>query len=338
MAIAISVVTGAAGFLGLAITRRLLAEGDTVRAVVLRGDPAVAELRTLDAPGLEIFEGDVTDYASIAPAFPGAARVFHTAALVHAWAPWERFRAINVGGTQNVARAALEHGVGRMVLVSTTDVFGIPGGRTPLTEESPFLPWNEPYADTKIEAEKWLWQFHRESGLPVSVIYPGWIYGPGDRAFFPGLAEAIRRGFLPMWFRGVRLEWAYIDNMVDACVLASTHPAAAGNGYIIHDGLDGPTLEEVCGRIADAIGAKRPSTYIPYGLALAAASICQAVWRIFGLKEGPPLRTVDVKAFGANRMLSNEKARRELGWTPRVGFEEGMRRALEALELAVRAP
>ena len=204
----ISVVTGAAGFLGMAIARRLLAEGDTVRAVVLRGDPVATELRALGEARLEVVEGDVSDYGSIAPAFAGAARVFHSAALVHAWAPLERFRAINVGGTQNVARAALENRLERMVLISTTDVFGIPDGRTPLDEDSPFLPWNEPYADTKIEAEKWLWQFHRESGLPVSVIYPGWIYGPGDRAFFPGLAEAIRGGFMLMWFRGVRLEWA----------------------------------------------------------------------------------------------------------------------------------
>ena len=91
----ISVVTGAAGFVGQALVRGLLAAGDAVRGIVLPGDPSIDELRALapDSDRLQIVEGDVTDFESIASAFAGAGRVFHTAALIHAWAPWERFRA-----------------------------------------------------------------------------------------------------------------------------------------------------------------------------------------------------------------------------------------------------
>lgn len=329
---AISVVTGAAGFVGQALVRRLLADGDAVRAVVLPGDPAVAELRAMaGAERLGIVEADVTDPESLAPAFAGATHAFHAAALVHAWAPLARFRAINVGGTKNVARACLAHGV-RLVAISTSDVFGIPAtADETMDETSPVKPWNEPYADTKIEAERWLWAFHREHGLSLSIIYPGWVYGPGDRAFFPSLARAIDDGFMVFWARDVVLAWAYVENLVDACLLASTHPAAVGEGYLVHDDAAGPTFEDACARIARAIGKPPPRLHVPYPVAFAAATSVQTVWRWLGLRTTPPLLTVDVKAFGSQWRLATAKIRRDLGWSPRVDTETGMARALAYL-------
>jgi 2-alkyl-3-oxoalkanoate reductase len=328
----ISVVTGAAGFVGGALVRRLLAGGDRVRAVVLPDDPLVGSLRgAVPRDALEIVAADVTDFAVLKSAFAGATRVFHTAALVHAWAPRERFRAVNVGGARNVAEAVLEHGVSRLVHVSTSDVFGLADGDRVLDERSPFRRWDEPYADTKIEAEELLWGFHRERGLPLTVIYPGWVYGPGDRAFFPGLAEAIAGGFMIFWARHVRLAWAHIENLVDACLRASEEPKAVGEGYLVYDTLEGPTLEDVCARIAAAIGAKAPTGHVPYALALGVARVLEVGWRAVGARTPPPLRSVDVKAFGAQWHFSNDKARRDLGWAPRVDTEDGMRRALDFL-------
>lgn len=327
------VVTGGAGFVGQALVARLLARGDAVRAVVLPGDPRAASLREVD-PGqgrLSFIEADVTAHASLVPAFAGAELVFHAAALIHAWAPWEKFRAVNVGGLRNVAALACEHGVKRLVHVSTSDVFGIPEHGEVLDEASPFRRWHEPYADTKIEAEEWLWAFRRDSGLPISVIYPGWVYGPGDRAFFPGLADAIRAGLMTFWCRDLRLAWVYVDNLVDACVLAASHEKALGEGYIVHDGDDGPTLEQVCARIAAAIGAPVPRRHVPYPLALAAARLLQSFWRLVGATTAPPLLPVDVKAFGRPFVLSAGKIRRDLGWRPEVGIEQGMRNALDFL-------
>jgi len=328
---AISVVTGAAGFVGQALVRRLLAEGDTVRGIALANDRFLPELRSCGSKDqLQVVEADITDAASIAAAFQDATRAFHTAALVHAWAPWERFRAVNVGGTQNVARACRQHGV-RLVAVSTTDVFGIPDGDEILDEASPVKRWDEPYADSKIEAEQWLWAFRRDTDLPLSIIYPGWVYGPGDKAFFPNLAQAIDDGLMMFWYRGVKPAWAYIDNLVDACVLASTHPEANGHGYIVHDDSDGPTLEEACARIASVIGKRPPTRHVPYALAYGAAATVQGVWRALGIKGMPPLLTVDIKAFGYQWNLSSQKIRQQLGWTPQVATEEGMQRALRYL-------
>ena len=107
-----SLVTGAAGFVGQAIVKRLLGEGERVRALALPGDRRLPELRGLaDAGALEVVEADVTRSTRSQPHCAGVQRVFHTAALVHGWHPWERYRAVNVGGTQNVARAASAGGV-----------------------------------------------------------------------------------------------------------------------------------------------------------------------------------------------------------------------------------
>lgn len=319
-------VTGAAGFVGQAIVRRLLADGVPVRALAMPGDPALDELRALaDSDRLDIVEADVTDRDAVDRACDDIRRVFHVAAMVHAWAPIEQFRAVNVGGTRNVAEAAFVRGIERFVHVSTSDVFGLPAPGEVLTEASPFREWGEPYPDSKIEAETWLRRFHRERGLPVSVVYPGWVYGPGDKAFFPSLARAIADGSMTFWKRDLWLPWVYIDNLADACVTVADDPTAIGQGYLAYDGDTGPTLQQVCADIAATIGRKPPTRHVPMKLALTAARLAQRFAR-----SEPLLRTVDVKAFGYDWRFSNAKLR-ALGWTPRVPTTEGMARAVAAL-------
>lgn len=316
-------VTGAAGFVGLALVRRLRADGERVRAVALPGDRRLPELRALD---VEVVEADVTDGAALAPCFAGVERVFHGAALVHGWHPWARYRAVNIGGTQAVARAAHAAGVRRLVHISTSDVFGIPRDGAVIDESRPFGYWGEPYPDTKIDAERWLWDFHRESGLPVSVVYPGWVYGPGDEALFPGFAQAIRDGLLIFWQRDTRLAWAHVDNLADAIALVGREAAAVGQGYLVHDDADGPTLEALCARLAAILGRPFAPRYLPYAVVYAAAAAAQAAWSVLPLAGSPPVLKADVKAFGYRFRLANAKLR-ALGWTPRVGIAEGMEQA-----------
>jgi 2-alkyl-3-oxoalkanoate reductase len=322
----LDLVTGAAGFVGQAIVRRLLADGGRVRGLVHPGDPAAAELRwQAGHDRLEIVEADVTDRDAVDRACDDVRRVFHGAAMVHAWAPVEEYRRVNVDGTRNVAEASFLRGIERFVHVSTSDVFGLPRAGEVLTERSPYREWDEPYPDTKIEAEMWLWRFHRERGLPVSVINPGWVYGPGDKAFFPSLAAAIRDRSMTFWKRDLWLPWTYVDNLADACALIAGHPDAAGQGYLAYDGDGGPTLQEVCAEIAAAIGCPPPRRHVPMKVALAAARLTQRFAR-----GEPLLRTVDVKAFGYEWRFSNAKLR-SLGWTPRVATADGMAQAIAAL-------
>lgn len=320
----IDLVTGGAGFVGSALARRLVATGAHVRALVLPDDAHAAVLR---AAGVEVVTGDVTDAASLASAFVGVERVFHAAALVHGWHPRSRYRAVNVGGTVNVARAAHAAGVTRFLHVSTSDVFGIPRQGETIDESWPFAPWREPYPDTKIEAERWLRAFAAAPGLPLSVVYPGWVYGPGDRAFLPGFAQAIRDGFLVFWQRDTRLAWVHVDNLADAILRVAAEPGAVGEGYLVHDDAEGPTLEDVCARLAVILGKPFVPRYVPYGAMYAAAVAAAALWRVLRLRGGPPVLTADVKAFGVPFRFSTAKVR-ALGWRPAIGIDAGMDEAL----------
>ena len=221
--------------------------------------------------------------------------------------------------------------------VSTSDVFGIPPADEVIDESTPYRSWHEPYPDTKIEAERWLRDFARQSGLELSVIYPCWVYGPGDQAFFPSLAQAIDDGFMMFWHRHTKLFWVYIDNLADAIVLAGRHPTAVGNGYLVHDGDDGPTLQDVCARIAAVIGKPPPARHIPYAVAFAAAWLSQSAWSALRLRGAPLLLTNDVKSFGTQWHISNAKLCRELGWSPRVPVGDGMQMALEYLQRQLSA-
>lgn len=322
----VSLVTGAAGFIGSTIVRELLGAGQRVRGIVHPDDSASNGLHRLGPPErLDIVAADITDRDAVDSLSADIHRVFHCAAMVHTWAPLEEYRRVNVEGTRNVAEAAFLRGIERFVHISTSDVFGLPEDGERFTEASPFRMWEESYPDSKIEAETWLWRFHRERGLPLSVIYPGWVYGPGDRAFFPSLARAIRDRSMSFWRRDCWLPWTHIDNLAAACLLVARHPDAIGQGYLAYDGDDGPTLQQVCTQIAEAIGCAPPRRRIPYGLAYAAAALSQQ------LTLGEPLlRTADVKAFGYRWRFSNKKLR-ALGWQPTVTTEQGMAGAIRAL-------
>ena len=326
----LSLVTGAAGFVGQAIVRRLLAQGGRVRGLVQPSDPAIVELQKMvGADRLEVVVADVTDRDAVDAACDDIRQVFHSAALVHAWAPLQEYQRVNVDGARHVAEAAFLRGIKRFVHVSTSDVFGLPRGDEVLIEESPLREWGEPYPDSKIEAERWLWRFHRERGLPLSVVYPGWVYGPGDKAFFPALARSIADRSMTFWHRDLWLPWAYIDNLADACVLVAKQPEALGHGFLAYDG-DGPTLQQVCARIAAATGCRPPTRQVPFAVAHLAARLAQRFSR-----GEPALRTVDVKAFGYEWRFSNAKLR-ALGWQPRVSTEEGMALAIESVAASAR--
>lgn len=319
-------ITGATGFIGGHLVRACMKKKHSVRALVMRGDPAVAQL----PKGVQVVYGDLRDAQSLAVACKGVQIVFHCAAVVTDWAPKALFDAVNIAGMENLCRAALAAKVKRFVEMSTNDVFGLDESGV-LTEKSPLRKWNEPYADTKIAAEEIAWRYHRDHGLPVTMVYPCWVYGPGDKTFVPLTADAILKKEMVFWRRDVHVWPTYIDNLIDLLLTISTHKNAVGRGFLVHDG-EMTTFQVFCAEIAQALGARTPRLHIPYFVAYAAAVVMEFMWRLLRIRRRPLLTTYTVKNLGSRLRFSIEQARRELNWKPRVTYREGLTRTLQWLQ------
>ncbi len=319
-------ITGATGFVGSHLIKKCLEKGWEVSAFVWEGDQEADWLKDL---GINIFFGDVRNSSDVSDAVKGQDVVFHAAAYVSDWGAKSLFEEITVHGTENVCAAALRQGVKRLVLVSTNDVFG--RREDVVTDETfPLSPWGEPYPDTKIRAEEVAWSYHKKYNLPVTMVYPCWIYGEGDKTFVPLLADAILKREM-VFMRKSALVWpAYVGNVTNLLITIAEHPNAVGQGYLVHDG-ESDTLENFCQKIAKAYQTEMKVRYIPYWLAMLAAFVLEIIWKILGRKQRPILTTYTVKNLGSRLKFTIEKAKNDLDWEPPVSYKEGMKRTLNWL-------
>lgn len=319
-------ITGATGFIGGHLVEANLARGRRVRCLVSPNHPRRSALA---ARGAEVVPGDIRDLDSLHQAVAGADIVFHCAAVVTDWAPKRLFAEVTVGGAENICRAAANARIARLVHISTNDVFGLNESRI-IDERCPLRPWGEPYPDAKIAAENIMWRWYQESGVPLTIAYPCWVYGSGDRTFIPLLADVIRKREMVFWRKDALVWPTYIENLVDLLIRMSEDDSAVGNGYLVHDG-ESTTLQALCGRIAEALGTRRIKTRLPYGLVYGAALALEGLWTALSRETRPLLTTYIVKNLGSRLRFSIAKAERELGWTPRVSHAEGLSRTLARL-------
>ena len=252
-----ALVTGATGMIGPSLVNQLLVENWNVRIMVRN-----AFAPTLFTSAVERFSGDIVDFDSLRTAMNGVDVVFHLAAKLHLNTPSpslaQEYRRINVAGATNVARAALDAGVKRMVHFSTISVYGPSLGRDPYTESSPLNPQSL-YAETKCQSEEGIRKIFHDSALSSFVILRlGAVYGPRLQGNYRTLVKAIRHGlFLPVGDGQNRRTMIYIDDLVQAAILAAEHPGAANAVFNVTDGQI-HTLNEVVAAIAHALD-KRPS-------------------------------------------------------------------------------
>ena len=324
-------VTGGTGFVGQALVKRLINAGHKVRVVTRSARGFLQdELRkgVSDGSRLELFEGDIGCRERIEPAFNDVRYVFHVAALVNSIASYKVFERVNVRATENICELSLRHSVRKLVHVSTCDVFGIPAPGEVITEATSYRPWNEPYPDTKIKAAE-LVKTYQKKGLKSTIIYPGWVYGPGDRAFLPSLACQLENGIMALWCGGgFEVYFIYIEDLVDGLMLAIENPTADNDDFLILDEKSGIPLEEFCRRIGAFLDLKYRMIRLPYRLIYAIGLASQGLCRI-GLGKSPLLSTTDVKCFGHQFKFSTAKARNRMKWIQRTSSDEGIKKALE---------
>jgi UDP-4-keto-D-QuiNAc 4-reductase len=309
-------VTGANGFVGLALVERLHRMPDiTVSAAVRRPDAAFsADLRVhsdcqLDPPG------------GWPRALEGQDCVVHAAARVHvmhdagaeASAAYHR---TNVLGTLHLARAAALAGVGRFVYLSSIKVNGeaTAAGRPFRADDAP-APLDA-YGRSKLQAEQALQELSSSTGMALVIVRPPLVYGPGVRANFRSLIVAVARG-VPLPFGCVRNARSLVglDNLVDLLAMCTTHPAAGGQTLLVSDGEDLSTPELVR-RLARALGRSARLLPVPVGLLRAAAAIA-------GRRDA-------MQRLCSSLQIDATPTRRVLGWAPPLSVDEGLERTVAA--------
>ncbi len=321
-------VTGGTGFLGSHAARALLARGDQVWLLGRDFGP----VSDLLAQGAVAVRADLRDKPAVSAACAGMDAVIHAGALTAAWGHPGDFRAINAGGTLSVVEGCVQHGVARLVHISSPAVVFDGRDHEHLNEAAPYpRNYSSDYAASKKIAEDMVNAAARQ-GLPTVILRPKAIFGPGDRALLPRLLAAARQGKLRQFGDGTNLvDLTYIDNAVHATLLALEAPVAAGHTYFITNGEHVP-LWLTIRRTLDALGI--PSTLRPLSLTLAmlAARFMEA--RADSLGGEPLLTRYTVSILARTQTYDISAARRDLGYDPPVSFNVGMARTLESLRLS----
>jgi len=313
-------VTGATGFTGGKLARRLLAQGDSVRALVRDRGRA----QSLTADGIDVRIGQLTSLNDVVAAARGCDQIHHIAAVFRTAGHSDSYyREVNVGGTENVLEAARRLDCERVVHCSTGGVHGHIA-EPPASETYRFGP-GDVYQRTKLEGELAA-AAAAQRGQRVTIVRPGPIYGEGDLRFLK-LYRAVARGAFVMIGSGTpKLHMVHIDDLIDGILLCSTSEAALGEVFILA-GPQAPTLNEIVGHIANSLGVAPPRWHIPVWPVMAAGLLCESI--CVPLRIDPPLHRRRVAFFTHHREFDCSKAARLLGYAPRVSPAEGIARTAE---------
>lgn len=306
-------VTGANGFVGKPLCAELLRQNQTVRAAVRSANTL---LENVELAVVGSIDGDT----AWADALRGVDVVIHLAARVHvmkdaAGDPLAEFLKVNLCGTENLARQAARAGVKRLVYVSSVKVNGESTTRTQAFLESDDPNPIDPYGISKWRAEQALRRIAQETSLEVVIVRPPLVYGPGVKGNFISLLAAIDKG-IPLPLAGAHnlRSLVYVGNLVNALIACATHPAAAGQTYLLSDG-EAVSTALLVDKIAAVLGRKNRSFYFP-------ASILRAAAAVLG-------RSAQVDRLFGSLLVGDQKIRNELGWYPPFTLEQGLRATAE---------
>jgi len=308
-----ALVTGATGFVGSAVARKLLAAGETVRVLARPG----GDRRNIADLKVEIVEGDLRDRASLERALRGCSALFHVAADYRLWVPRpaDIYRA-NVEGSRDIMLAAAEVGVSRIVYTSSVAVLGLLADGTPADEDTPvaLADMIGHYKRSKYQAEEEIRRLIREQGLPVVIVNPSTPIGPRDIKPTPTgrMIVDAAAGRMPAYV-DTGLNLVHVDDVALGHLMAFER-GRIGERYIL--GAENLTLREILAAIAVLTGRRAPRLRLPHNLILPVAAAAEGWARVAGGRE--PMVTLDSIRMAKKKMFfSAEKARRQLGFQPR---------------------
>jgi 2-alkyl-3-oxoalkanoate reductase len=311
-------ITGAAGFIGRSIVAQLLQTGHVVRALLT---PAESYPEAW-CGRVDLHTGDIRDANAVSRLLTGADRVIHLAAVVGDWGAWADYQAITVDGTRHVLDHAAQAGV-HVTLASSIVVYGEHLGGQVCHEDTPHGRAFGPYSRAKQTQEQLAEAKSATHGLRCAIVRPANVYGPGCKPWVIEAARALKRG--PTLYDGGHhcAGLVYVDNVADVFVRASTQ-----NAIGVFNASDGTTAtwHSYFAGLARATNAPPPRS-IPLGrwIAEPAAQVMESVWRAVGAKQRPQLTREAVNLIRSDFKIPYARAHAELGYTPHVDYETGLR-------------
>ena len=316
-------VTGATGFIGMHLVELLLDAGKKVRILVRDR----FKVPTRWQGRVDIVEGDLTDASSLKEATRGCEKVYHLAGVINLPTGSEAdFYRINLDGTKNIFNSALEGkpAIKRFLYCSSVGVFG-PLKSVPANEETPCRPSNA-YEKSKYEAEKWVLRTGRQKGVPVSVVRPSWVYGPGDKRTFPIFSMIARKRFVMIGRGDTWIHPIFVTDLVRGIIRCSDSPASVGKVVILAGGQS-IKLKNLAHLLSEMLGVGLWPVHVPLGAAKLVAMILEVLYK--PMRKMPPLHRRRLGFFLNDQAFNTTFAKTCCGFSPKTGLEEGIRLTID---------
>lgn len=322
-------VTGASGMVGYHAVKAMLDRGHETTALI-RSSSNDLELSALKGQ-LSIKRSELSDENALRSALAGIDIVIHAAGMVDPHARKEEIFAVNVQGTKSLIAAAEAAKIKHFIHVSSLSVI-TQGDLHGANEDLPLVYCGEAYADSKVDAEKAVSEFFGKSNMMVSILRPGFIYGPMEKAWMPRLIENLRTGRAMLIDGGIKqTNVIFVDNFVSAILLAMLNPKADKQVFNLTDG-ETVTKKELFDAICDGMEFKRIEREVPGWLAKAACETVSSIAPFLPVETRKKLSRFSRAAFrlaGVNQGFDILKAENLLEYRQRIPFGEGMRITLE---------
>lgn len=312
-------VTGGTGFTGKALVKRLLEDGHLVVALDYKEGLQTDEIRDW---GVEVIIGSVTDRNVVKKCMKGVEIVHHLAAAFRELnVPDSYYYHVNVEGTKVVLEEAFKENVKKFIYCSTCGIHGNidnpPGG-----ENAPIQPADY-YQQTKYEAEPIVNEFFKK-GMKTVILRPAAIYGPGDPERFHMIFKRVSTGIFPMFGNGkTYYHPLYIDNLIDTFMLSMENSKGDGQAYLIADD-EYLEIKQLVQKVAKALDISVKIPHFPIIPLVIAGHICEKICKPFRIN--PPIFPRRVDWYRQNRAFKIEKAKRDLGYKPKVNIDEGLKK------------
>ena len=323
-------ITGGSGLLGGHIVERMSQQGHQVRALVRK----TSDIEHLKTTGVEIVYGDIEDYDSLVAAAKGMEVIIHAAARVlPGWGQWRDFESCIVEGTENILNASIAAGVKRFVYVSSGTVVGKAAlGDKPADETAPYIDvelTREAYYDcAKAKAEQIVLDYHKQGKISATVVRPCMIYGPRCRLLTDRIYRYVKMFPVLPGNAMAKTALVHVHDVADCIILAATSEKSWGQVYNI-----GPaeivTFRDFINSMAKATGKSEFKIVIPLGVVFASAAVMEMWGRLIRSEDAPFLTRSDIKFVRDGMYIDSSKARKELGWQPKISIEEGCRQYVE---------